>query len=113
MKVSKENIAYIHSGSVLTKEQTDMMYKLAEKPIKIIFEDVTEVNMNGYDIEIKGRLSGIEAEKVISNIFGTTNIGVLDCSDMTDEEIDRIVDKWNEVPELQIIPVIKGMSDYE
>ena len=84
-------MAYIHSGSVLTKEQTDELYRLAAKPIKIIFEDVTQVNMSDYNIQIKGRLSGIEAEKVISNIFGTTDIGALDCSDMTDEEIDKII----------------------
>ena len=31
------NKAYLHSGSVLTKEQTDKLFTLAEKPIKIEF----------------------------------------------------------------------------
>ena len=95
-----ENFATIPSGSVLTKEQTDMIFEFAEKPIKVIFEDVTELKMDGYNIEIKGKLSGIQAEKIIGNIFGTTDIAALDCSDMSEEEIDRIVDNFNSIPEV-------------
>lgn len=61
---------------------------------------------NEYNFELKLRL----ADSQIKNIFGTTELAMLDCSNMTDEEINRIVDKWNEIPELQIIPVIKGMK---
>lgn len=61
---------------------------------------------NEYNFELKLRLS----DSQIKNIFGTTELAMLDCSNMTDEEINRIVDKWNEIPELQIIPVIKGMK---
>lgn len=78
--MNKENLVTIPSGSVLTKEQTDLIFEFAEKPIKIIFEDATEVKMDNYNIEIKGKLSGIQAEKIISNVFGTTNIAALDCS---------------------------------
>ena len=59
-----------------------------------------------YIFELKLKLS----DSQIKNIFGTTELAMLDCSDMTDEEIDNIVDKWNEIPELQMIPVIKGMT---
>ena len=47
-----------------------------------------------YIIEIKRKLTLSEIE----NIFGTTDIGILDCSDMTDEEIDRIVEEFNSIP---------------
>lgn len=47
-----------------------------------------------YIIEIKRKLSLSEIE----SIFGTTDIGMLDCSDMTDEEIDRIVEEFNNIP---------------
>lgn len=42
-----------------------------------------------YIIEIKRKLSPSEIEA----IFGSTNIGVLDCSDMSEEEINRIVNE--------------------
>jgi hypothetical protein len=48
---------------------------------------------NPYIIEIKRKLSPSEIE----SIFGSTNIGALDCSDMSDEEIDRIVDEFNSI----------------
>ena len=34
----------------------------------------------------------------IEMLFGSTDIGALDCSDMTDEEIDEIINKWNAIP---------------
>ena len=34
----------------------------------------------------------------IEILFGSTDIGILDCSYMTDEEFDEIVDKWNAIP---------------
>lgn len=49
---------------------------------------------NNYIIEIKRKLSLSEIE----SIFGTTDIGMLDCSDITDEEIDRIVEEFNNIP---------------
>lgn len=61
---------------------------------------------NEYAFELKLKLS----DSQIKSIFGTTELAMLDCSDMTDEEIDKLVDKLNEIPELQMIPVIKGMT---
>ena len=81
---------------ILPKESKD-------KSIKIIFEDDVKVTANDNDIEIKRKLSNIEAEKLLIDIFGTTNIGILNCSDMTDEEINKIVDKWNSIPEEYVI----------
>ena len=50
---------------------------------------------NPYILEIKRKLSSSEIE----SIFGTTDIGVLDCSDIdiSDEEIDRIVEEFNSI----------------
>lgn len=88
-----------------------------DKPIKIVFEDDVKVTANGNDIEIKRKLSDVEAEKLLNDIFGTTNIGILNCSGMTDEEINKIVDKWNSIPEEYVIPIEDwkklGYSDEE
>ena len=62
---------------------------------------MAETEQNLYTIEIKKKLSAYEIEA----IFGTTNIGILDCSGIPDEEVDRIVDKWNSIPEEYIIPI--------
>lgn len=69
-----------------------------DKPIKVIIEDRVEVTNNGKAIEIKEHLSHMETEKLLNDIFGTTNIGVLDCSDMTEKEINEIADKLNSTP---------------
>lgn len=47
------------------------------------------------------------SDSQILKIFGSTDLGMLDCSDMTDEEINRIVDNWNGVPEIYIVPLTK------
>lgn len=82
---------------------TDTMFvktnRAKDKPIKIVFEDDVKVTANGNEIEIKRKLSDIEAKKLLNDVFGTTDIGILDCSDMTDEEIDKIVEKFNSIPE--------------
>lgn len=81
----------LQSGDVLTKEKTDLIYALAEKPIEIVFEDFVEIKpLNNYEIEINKKLSGFE----------TTYLGIWDCGDMSDEEFKRIVDKWNSIPEI-------------
>lgn len=50
------------------------------------------INKDGkYVLELK--LSDSE----IRNIFGTTELAMLDCGDMTDEEINKIVDEWNSI----------------
>ena len=89
--MDKENVVYIPSGYVLTKESTEAIYELAKNPIKIICEDNVEITIDGDYITINKRIIGIEGEKFISNIFGTTNIGIFDCSDMSHEEIESIV----------------------
>lgn len=62
-----------------------------EKPIKVSFEDEPEVKVIDCDhIEIKEKLSGIKAEKIISDIFGTTDIAAYDCGDMSNEEIESV-----------------------
>ena len=62
-----------------------------EKPIKVSFEDQPEVKtIDCNHIETKKKLHGAEAERIINNIFGTTDIAAYDCSDMTDEEIKSV-----------------------
>lgn len=63
-----------------------------EKPIKIVFENDSDfVEIDDCMIEYIKRLSSMDSEQFLKEIFGAINIGVFDCSDMTDEEINRIV----------------------
>lgn len=59
--------------------------KQKDKSIKIVFEDDVKVAVNGDDIEIRRKLSDIETEKLLIDMFGTTNIGILDCSDIKED----------------------------
>lgn len=52
---------------------------------------------NKYIIEFRKKLFLSEIE----SIFGTTDISMLDCGDMTDEEINRIVEKFNNIPPIR------------
>jgi len=72
-----------------------------DKPIKVVYEDDFKViQTNDCTIEIVKRLTPMESEKLLNDMFGTTDVGILDCSDMTDEEIDRIVEEFNNIPEV-------------
>ena len=54
-----------------------------DKPIKIVFEDDLKViQTNDCTIEVIKRLSPMESEKLLKDMFSTTDIGVLDCSDI-------------------------------
>lgn len=54
-----------------------------DKPIKMVFEDDLKViQTNDCTIEVLKRLSSMESEKLLKDMFGTTDIGVLDCSDI-------------------------------
>lgn len=75
------------------------------KPIKIVFEDDTTVNGNDLNIEIIRKFP-----------ISESNLGVFDCSDMTDEEIDEIVEKLNNVVEVYPISaqdLKKALEMYE
>lgn len=63
-----------------------------DSPIKVVIEDSVKITSNKNVIEIKRHLSYMEAKNLINNIFGTTNIGVLDYNDMSDEEFNEIID---------------------
>lgn len=45
--MNKENLTPIHSGSVLTKEQTEALYELAKMPIDIDEEFLNKFNSIG------------------------------------------------------------------
>ena len=74
----KENLVPIHSGDVLTKEQTEAAYEFAKIPIE-------EWELLGYTHDEAIELSEL-------SVIGTPmNIDL--------EEFDRIVDKFNDIPE--------------
>lgn len=67
-----------------------------DRPVKMIYEDDAKIiQTNDYTLEYTRKLSPMEAEKLFMDLFGTTDVGILDCSDMSDEEFKRIVDKYN------------------
>lgn len=77
-----------------------------DKPIKVVYEDdFKATRTDGFIIEIAKKLTHTESEKLLNDMFGTTNVGILDCSYMSDEEFNKIVDKWNSIPEEYIVPI--------
>lgn len=85
--------------TIIQKDQNTLI-----KPIKIVYQDeVLVIPMDDGNIEIRKKLSPMEAVQFIETLFGTTILGVLDCSDMTDKEIDKIVDEWNSIPEEYVL----------
>lgn len=56
-----------------------------DKPIKLIIEDNIKVINNGNNIEIKKHLSSMEIEKLLKIFFDTTDIGMIDISDIKDD----------------------------
>lgn len=59
--------------------------------LKIVIEEDIKITGDGDIVEIKKRLSSMESEKLFIDLFGTINVGVLDCSNMTDAEIDSLI----------------------
>lgn len=79
---------------------TGLVMGKVDKPIQIVFEGDIKVEGDDNNIEVTKRLSKMEAEHLLLNTFGTTDVGVLDCSNKTEEEIaeiNRIVDEFNSI----------------
>lgn len=71
-----------------------------DKPIKVVYEGDVKVECRDNEIIVSQKLSEMMAENLLTELFGTTDVGILDCSDMTKEElaeIDRIVDEFNKI----------------
>lgn len=71
-----------------------------DKPIKVVDEGDIKVEGRDNEIIVSQKLSEMMAENLLMELFGTTDVGILDCSDMTEEEIeeiDRIVDEFNKI----------------
>lgn len=80
--MDKENIVAIPSGSVLTKEQTDVLYEFANIPVPI---SVDEWKKLGYTDE--------ESQE----LFEASKIPVTISSDINIEEIERIADEFSRI----------------
>ena len=71
-----------------------------DKPIKVVYEGDIKVEGRDNEIIVSQKLSEMMAENLLMELFGTTDVGILDCSNMTEEEhaeIDRIVDEFNKI----------------
>lgn len=78
-----------------------------EKPIKVVFEGETKI-VNDED---KYKMNMELLHKIGEHTFG-----VLDCSDMTEEEINRIIDEFNSLPNVNPIPysdLVRAMENQE
>lgn len=89
---------YISNTIYIIPEQT-------EKPIKIISHDVAIKSNNDNSINIIKKLSPLETKKLFIDLFGTTDVGVLSCNDMSDEELNRMLDELNSIPEEYVVPI--------
>lgn len=67
-----------------------------DRPIKIVYENDGMIEINDCTIEYTRRLSPMESSNLLRDMFGTTNVGMLDCSDMSDEEISKIEEYLSE-----------------
>jgi hypothetical protein len=61
------------------------------KPLKIVIEDDIKIIGDGDIVEIEKRLSPMEVEKLFIDLFGTTNVGTLDYSEIVDEALKKQV----------------------
>lgn len=62
-----------------------------DRPVKMVYGDDEEVILtNDGIVEFTRKLSPMEVEKLLIDLFGTTKVGILDCSNMSDEEIAEI-----------------------
>lgn len=68
-----------------------------DKPIKVVYENDVRVTQTGdFSIEVVKKLRGIELEKFLKEMFGTTKVGIFDCSDMSEEEIERAMNEYEQ-----------------
>lgn len=68
--------------------------KNKDKPITIAFEDEKNViSIDDCTFTFSRKLTPMQSEKLLKDIFGTTDVGVLDCSNMYDEEFNEIINK--------------------
>lgn len=97
----REEIVIKDSWSTLIfKERYISVEELHQKPIKIVYEGDVKVEGRDNEIIVSQKLNEMMAENLLMELFGTTDVGILDCSDMTEEEIeeiDRIVDEFNKI----------------
>lgn len=89
---------YINNTIYIIPEQT-------EKHIKIISHDVATKSNNDNSINITKKLSSLESKKLFIDLFGTTDVGVLSCNDISDEELNRMLDELNSIQEEYVVPI--------
>lgn len=70
-----------------------------DKPLKIVYDDNWAMNLNGYNAEFSRKLTDLEFKNLLIDTFGTTDVGVLDCNDISDEELNRMLDELNSIQE--------------
>ena len=61
-----------------------------DKPLKMVYEGITVKN-NEDTLEINKELSDIEKENLLNNVFGTTNIGMINCISLSYKEICNLM----------------------
>ena len=69
------------------------------EPIRITYEDAVRFeDIDDYIIKTTKHLTPTESEKLLMDLFGTTDVGILDCSDMPYEKIYEFHDEVASLP---------------
>lgn len=92
----------IKDGTFVSYAKNNNTYILPKKkdsPIKVITDDTFIECNDDFDFEVTRKLSPFEAEILLKDIFGTTEVGIFNCNDMLEEEFNDIIDKFNSIPE--------------
>ena len=88
-----------------------------ERPIKIVYDNGVKFRETGdCTIEMVKHLTPMESEGLLMDLFGTTDVRVLDCSDMAEEEFNKIVDRFADIPTVNPITydeLVKAMELFE
>lgn len=65
--------------------------KNKDKSITIVFEDeIKVISIDDYTFTFSKKLTPMQSEKLLKDIFGTIDVGLLDCSNMPNEEFELI-----------------------
>lgn len=69
-----------------------------DKPLKLVYEDdVKVVENDDGTIKFVRKLKPLEAEQVLKCMFGTTDVGILNCNNTTTEVLEEIVKQWEKI----------------